>query len=134
DHQRATIEAARSEQRLALLGGRAGGVDQHFALLSPIGGTVVERTLNPGQEVRSDLPNPSFVVSDPGSLWVYLDIAERDVGMARVGMALELRSAAYPGRRFTGVLDQIGDALDPATRTAKARGTVLNADHALKAE
>ncbi len=134
DRSRAAVEAERAQRRLDLLGGRTGSVDQHFDLRSPVAGTVVERAINPGQEIRNDAQAPFFVVSDPAQLWIYLDISEREIPLVRSGMKLRLRCAAYPERVFDGELTVLGDTLDAATRTVKARGAVPNPERLLKAE
>ena len=134
DRGRAEVEKVRAEKRLALLGGKLGAVDQHFLLRSPIAGVVVDRAVNPGQEVRSDATSPLFTVSDPSRLWVYLDLGEKDVAHVRPGMPIAVRTDAYPGRVFQGRIEVVSDSLDPATRTVKARGSVDNALRLLKAE
>jgi cobalt-zinc-cadmium efflux system membrane fusion protein len=140
DLSRARAEASRTSARLARWGGgdaatnAARGPDQLFRLTSPIGGIVVERNANPGQEARPDAPAPLFVVSEPRTLWVLLDVTERDLASVEAGDRLALRTDAYPGRTFPGRLDLVGDALDPASRTVKARGSVDNSASLLKAE
>jgi cobalt-zinc-cadmium efflux system membrane fusion protein len=134
DRDRGRVESERTARRLASLGGGLGTVDQQFVLRSPVAGTVVDRVINPGLEVRTDAQTPLFVVSDPTHLWVFLDITERDMARARPGAGLVLRSNAYPERVFHGRLDLLGDTLDPATRTVKARGSLPNPDRLLKAE
>ncbi len=134
EHARSQAEQQRAEGRLALYGGQGPGVDQRFLLRSPIGGVVVERALNPGQEVRPDAPSPLLVISDPRRLWVQVDVGEREVGALRPGSEMVVRSRAFPGRSFPGRLEVLGDALDPATRTLKARGRLPNPERLLKAE
>jgi cobalt-zinc-cadmium efflux system membrane fusion protein len=134
DRARSAVESERARARLALLGGGPGGVDQRYRLVSPIRGVVVDRALNPGQEVRSDAQTPLFTVSDPTRLWVYLDLTEKDLGRVKPGMALTLHTAAYPDRAFAGRVEVVGDTLDPATRTVKARGRLDNPGRLLKAE
>jgi len=134
DAARARVESERARRRLALFGGRLGDVDQRYSLRSPLGGVVVDRAVNPGLEVRSDAATPLFTVSDPGRLWVLLDVTERDVAAVRPGMALQLKTAAYPDRTFAGHVEVVGSTLDPATRTVKVRGSVPNPDRLLKAE
>jgi membrane fusion protein, heavy metal efflux system len=124
DRARSAVESERARARLALLGGGTGAVDQRFRLASPIGVVVVDRAANPGQEVRGDTPATLFTVSDPTRLWVYLDLTEQDLGRVEPGMALVVHTAAYPGRDFAGRVEVVGDALDPATRTVKARGSL----------
>jgi len=140
DRDRARVESERASARLALLGGAgaphgaARGVDQHFVLRSPIAGVVVDRAINPGLEVRADAQAPLYVISDPSRLWVYLDVVEQDLASVRSGLPLTLRCNAYPRRTFDGRVEVVGDTLDPATRTVKARGSVENPNRLLKAE
>jgi len=139
DLSRARAEARRTAARLARWGGDATGdvvrgPDQLFRLTSPIAGVVVERNANSGQEARPDAAVPLFVVSEPRALWVILDVTERDLASVKAGDRLSLRTDAYPARTFAGRLELVGDALDPATRTVKARGRVDNSGMLLKAE
>ena len=134
---RAQTEVARAQARAKLYGG-GNGVNQQLGLVSGINGIVVERNLNPGQELRPDqsgvgVPAP-FVVSDPTSLWVQIDARERDVGSLRAGSTFELVVPTLPNEKFVGKVVTSGDAIDPSTRTIKVRGEVANPDRRLKAE
>ncbi len=133
---RAKAEAERTQSRLRRWGAgpRAAVVDETFSLTSPVRGKVVERNLNPGQEVRTDATTPLFVISDPSRLWVLLDVTEKDLAEILPGAELMIRTPAYPNRSFPGRLDRLSAALDPATRTARARGRVPNPEGLLKAE
>lgn len=135
DLARARAEERRTSERLSRWGGAAGtAVDQGYRLTAALPGTVVERSVNPGLEVRPDATAPLFVVTDPSRLWVLLDVTETDLAELARGASMSVRTPAYPGREFAGTLDLVGDALDPATRTVKARGRVDNAAGLLKAE
>jgi cobalt-zinc-cadmium efflux system membrane fusion protein len=137
DSRRAQAELARAQARVGLYGG-AVGVDQKLALRATLGGVVVERNLNPGQEVRPDQSGPGapplFVVSDPSSLWVQIDAREGDAISMRRGAAFELEIPALPGQRFEGRITAVADAIDPSTRTIKVRGYMPNTSRALRAE
>lgn len=137
DAARAQTEVARAQARTKLYGGSA-GVNQQLGLTSGISGIVVERNLNPGQELRPDqsgvgVPAP-FVVSDPTSLWVQIDARERDVSSLKVGSQFELIVPTLPNEKFIGKVLTSSDAIDPTTRTIKVRGEVVNPDRRLKAE
>jgi membrane fusion protein, heavy metal efflux system len=142
DFASAQAERDRSETRLAIYGATAMSLNQVFALPSPLDGILVERNVTPGQEVRPDqmLANvpqftaPLFTVTDPNRLWVWLDVTEAHLPLVHTGQELRVRSKAFPGEVFKGVLDLIGDSLDPTTRTVRARGTVENPSGVLKAE
>ncbi|HAJ11268.1 MAG TPA: efflux transporter periplasmic adaptor subunit [Comamonadaceae bacterium] len=137
DAARAQAEVARAAARTSLYGGGA-AVNQQLAISASMGGVVVERNLNPGQEVRPDQSGPGtpalFVVTDPSSLWVQIDARESDLASLRPGDAFTLQVAAYPGETFTGRVTATADAIDPGTRTLKVRGLVPNAERRLKAE
>lgn len=131
----AEAEAQRAEARLKLFGDHASGVDQRYRLASPIAGTVVEKALNPGQEVSADAGGaPLFVISDPTQLWVQLDEPEAGLAAIAPGQTIALSTPVYPGETFTAQLEQIGDYIDPQTRTLKLRGRIDNPDRRLKAE
>jgi cobalt-zinc-cadmium efflux system membrane fusion protein len=138
EHTRSLSEKERALATLSLYGGNpdSAGVDGIFSLKAPIGGVIVEKTINPGQEVRSDQvgDKPLFVISDPTRLWLYLDVTEADVASMKLGQEVVVRARALPDKIFRGRLEVIGQGLDPATRTIKARCLVDNADKLLRAE
>lgn len=135
---RTEAERSRTRAKLKLYGARTGEqeVDQQLELRTPIGGVVVERNLNPGQELRPDAQGdkPLFVVSDPTQLWFMLDVAEKDLGDVRPGVVVELAASALGDDRVPGRLVHVADVVDPQTRTVKVRGTVDNREQRLKAE
>ncbi len=139
DASRAQVEAQRANARTSLYGASGGaGVDQQLAIRATVAGVVVERNLNPGQEVRPDQSGPGvpalFVVTDPTSLWIQIDARESEVGTLLPGSSFELVIPSLPGRKFEGKVIAASDFIDPATRTIKIRGIVDNRDRLLKAE
>jgi len=137
DNARAAADQQRTQAALRMYGASGGdGVNQHFALRSPIDGLVVERNINPGMELRPDQPQdaPLFLITDPGTLWAQLDAAEADLAHFKPGVTVQLVSAAYPGEKFAGTVVKIADYVDPTSRSVKVRLSVPNADRRLKAE
>jgi membrane fusion protein, heavy metal efflux system len=139
DQARAQAERDRTLAREKLYGKSNGAaVDQQFRLTSPISGIVVERNLNPGQEVRPDQAQPGnpplFVVTDPTALWAQLDLPESLLGAVKAGMAIVLRTGAFPDEKFPARIEFVADAIDPASRAVKARASVANAGRRLKSE
>ncbi len=138
DYGKAESEKQRALARLDLYGNNSDAVDQVFQLRSPLAGVVVEKNINPGQELRPDqVPaNGSglFVVTDPTRLWFQLDISEHDLAYVRRGQRVALRSPAWPEDTFAGKIVVISDFVDPQTRTLKVRGRVDNANRRLKGE
>lgn len=135
DHARARSELSRARARVGLYGGGA-NVDQSLSLKTPLGGTVVERNLNPGQELRTDQSGAPalFVVTDPGRLWVQIDAREEDLPALKKGGAFTVKSEHVPGETFEATLDTVADFVDPQSRTIKARGSLDNSARKLKSE
>ncbi len=134
---RARAEAERARGRTRLYGA-SGEVDQQLLLKSDMAGIVVERNINPGQELRPEQAAagapPLFVISDPTSLWIQIDAREADVGLLRPGTPFTFTVAALPGETFQGRVVTSTDYIDPLTRTIKVRGLVANPQRRLKAE
>jgi len=136
DHARALSERERATATLSLYGGGGDSVDGVFSLKAPVGGVVVEKSVNPGQEVRSDQVSdkPLFVISDPTRLWLFLDVAETDVASLSPNQEVLIRARALPDKVFHGRVEIIGQGLDAATRTVKARCVADNSEGLLRAE
>lgn len=135
DATRTRAEHERARKRLALYGATGAGVDQTYTLTSPIAGTVVERNINPGQELRPDQVNPPlFVVTDPTTLWAQFDANERDLAHLRPGKTIAVRSPAWREEEFTARIEAMSDFLDPATRAIKIRAKLGNTGRKLKGE
>lgn len=138
----AESEQQRATARLKLYGAAPGEVDGLFALRTPLGGTVVEKNVTPGQEVRPDqqLANapqlfaPLVVLSDPTRLRVLIDAPERELAVLRPGVPMSVRSMAISDQVFPGQIDGVSDSLDPTTHMVTVRGRVENPERRLKAE
>ena len=138
EYSRARSELERARGRVRLYGGSISSIDQAFSIASPIAGVVVEKNINPGQELRPDQMSssapPLFVVTDPSHLWALLDASEKDLSTIQIGKTVTIRSPVYPDEDFTARIVSISDFLDPATRTLKVRATLDNPQRRLKAE
>ena len=137
DAASARAELARASAHTRMYGGGA-RVGQALALKAGMGGVVVERNLNPGQELRPDQFGPSnpalFTITDPTRLWVLVDAREIDADALRPGARFTLRLAALPDIPFEAQVTASADVIDPQTRTIKVRGVVANPERRLKAE
>ena len=133
DYRQAAAESRRTALRMKNLNA-SGSENGSFALRTPLAGIVVERQVTPGMELRPDLPNPLFVVSDPTRLWLLVDVPERSLAQVKPGQKVSLETDAYPGTRFAATVDKVGYALDPATRRVQVRCIVENPDSRLRPE
>jgi membrane fusion protein, heavy metal efflux system len=131
DLTRSRSEVERARLRLANLDIHTMRLDDRFILHAPISGTITERNINPGMEIRSDLTDPLFVISDLNQLWVQMDIYEKDIGLIHVGAKVLLHVPAYPDETFKATVSYIGQVVDETSRTVKVRCIVSNANNQL---
>ena len=75
-----------------------------------------------------------FVITNPASLWVLLDAAEKDLPSLAVGGILSIHVPVYPNDVFKAKIATISDFLDPVTRTIKVRAVIDNTSRKLKGE
>ena len=138
----AEAEHSRAVSKIAAYGANADSLDEVFIIRSPLAGTVVDKSVSPGLEVRPDqmlanmpeITAPLFVVSDPTRLWIQIDATEVDVPHLQPGNEFTFTSRAFPDETFTGRVDKVSEFIDPNTRTIKVRGSVDNPRRRLKAE
>lgn len=133
DYQQAKAETKRASLRMKSLNA-SGKENGEFSLKSPISGMVADKQINPGLEVRPDLPTPLFVVTDLDRLWVMVDVPEKNAAAIHSGQAVTLETDAYPDERFAATVDRVGLVLDPGTRRIQVRCSVKNSSRKLKPE
>ncbi|AKU93906.1 putative Co/Zn/Cd efflux system membrane fusion protein [Labilithrix luteola] len=137
DYRKSKAELARALERGRLMGAY-GTVTQGYVLRSGIEGDVVARAATPGMEIQSQYSTGGapelFTIGGIERVWVLAEVYELDAARVKKGAAVDVSVVALPGRTFTGVVDYIGDVLDPQLRTLRVRCILENPDRALKPE
>ena len=103
-------------------------------IYSPIGGTVVQRKIGPGQFISSGATDPVFVVGDLSTVWLTAFVRESEAADVRLGQEIDFTVLALPGRNFKARIDYVAAAIDPSTRRLLVRATIDNKDGLLKPE
>jgi len=135
DLAQAKAETERAALRLANLNPRhAPLAGQRMSLVSPISGVVADRKANPGMEVRPDLADPLFVVTDLKRVQVVVDLPEQHLAKVVVGQPVSVEVEAWSDHVFKGRVERIAPAVDPVTRRIQVRCTVDNAEAKLRPE
>lgn len=111
---------------------RTGEPVMSFDWPSPADGYVMSKNVIEGQMVRRG--EEVFRIAALDNIWVIADVAEQDIGLVKVGQPATIRFKAYPSQTFKGRVTFVLHELDPATRTAKVRIEIDNADHRIKHE
>lgn len=99
---------------------------------SPIGGVITEK-----HAIVGELADPSkslYTVADLSTVWVMIDINEKDLAAVHKGQSAIITVGAFPDQKFRGRINHIADVLDQVTRTVKARIEVVNPGRKLKPE
>ncbi len=96
------------EQRKAAL--NQAEIDLERTLIrSPIEGTVISRTVDPGQTVAASLQAPELfkIAQDLSSIRIEAQVSEADVGAVAEGNPVSFTVDAYPERQFEGRVTQV---------------------------
>jgi len=99
-------------------------------LFAPIDGEVVERLVSPGQLLQAG-GTQCFTISDMSSVWVQVNVYQKDLADVNVGDEVTIQNDAYPNV-FHGKISYIASALDPTTRSVQARIVTNNPGQKLK--
>ncbi len=99
-------------------------------LTTPVSGVVLEKTVTQGEMVNSE--KTLFAVADLSTLWVVIDVYEKDISRLRLGTGVKVSVTAFPEKTFKGKIAYISDVVDEKTRTEKARVTIDNSSGLLK--
>ena len=129
--KRSDVESASTRLRLLgvdadKVGALAPGSDQQASVdvPAPIKGVVTERGTNVNANV-----NPStalFTITDLSTVWVVVDLYEKDFSRVRVGSPATIVTRAYPDQHLEGRVGYVDPQVSSETRTAKVRIEVAN--------
>ena len=100
-----------------------------FISTAPRDGIVLDRNVSDGMRVSAG--DTLFRIADHSLVWAVVDVAERDLALVSEGQSVTVRVRSYPDRTFPGKVALVYPHLNPATRTARVRIELANADHVL---
>ncbi len=97
---------------------------------APIGGLVVEQDVSAGQLIQPGTTQ-CFMISDVSTVWVLVNVYQKDLPYVRVGDQVTTQTDTYP-EVFHGRIAYVAASLDPSTRTLQARIETNNPGEKLK--
>src|SRR6202142_673406 len=97
---------------------------------APISGLVVEQDVSPGQLIQPGTTQ-WFVISDVSTVWVLVNVYQKDLPYVQVGDQVTIQTDTYP-EAFHGRIAYVAASLDPSTRTMQARIETNNPGEKLK--
>lgn len=108
---------------------RTGKPSGKVTWLAPRGGVVTEKLAVSGMRVAAG--DVLYRIADLSTVWAIADIPEALLGSVSPRAPAAIKLKAYPGRSFDGVVDFIYPSVAMATRTAKVRVELANAQRLL---
>lgn len=97
---------------------------------SPVDGYITERNALPN--MYTEPSTKLYTVADLSRVWVYAQIFQDDVGRVKPGDVTQITVDSYPGRTFSGQIEEILPQVDMATRTVRVRLAMANPGLKLK--
>jgi cobalt-zinc-cadmium efflux system membrane fusion protein len=121
----AEIAVANARQKLQAVGAGAAprGALNRYELRAPFDGTVIEKHLALGEQVRED--TNVFTVSDLRNVWAQVGVPAQALAQVRVGRPVVVRATAFE-QQAPGQVGYVGPLIGEQTRTAQARVVLAN--------
>jgi membrane fusion protein, heavy metal efflux system len=102
--------------------------------VAPISGFVITKRINQNEQLPSDMSEPLFSIAEINEMWALANVTESDIAKIKVGYDAEVRTLAFPDTVYKGKIDKVFNAIDPETRSMKARVKIPNSNFRLKPE
>ena len=119
------------DAQLSELGDESGLSLSRYELRSPAAGRIVERRAVVGEVVEQG--DALYTVADLSTMWLMMDLRERDLALVRVGLPVLFTVDGLPGHAFDGVVAWISDEVDDRTRTVSVRANLPNDKRLIRA-
>jgi RND family efflux transporter MFP subunit len=127
DLEQAKYAATMAEAGLADANARlasAGKAQEKTVIRAPFAGIVSERPANGGDVLQ--LGNPVVTVVDPKSLRLEANVPVSALTDLKPGSVVDFSVGGYEGKSFTGSVQRINPAVDPATRQVRVYVAIPN--------
>jgi RND family efflux transporter MFP subunit len=145
DQSLATRDSARANLQQAQSNTKQAAINLGYTkVTAPFDGIVTARQVSLGQLVGASSPTVLATIVQFDPIYVNFNASERDVLQVRadlaqhgqtrddlLGLPVEVGLQTERGYPHTGKLDYLAPAINPATGTLAARGTLANGDRAL---
>jgi RND family efflux transporter MFP subunit len=97
---------------------------------SPVEGYITERNALPN--MYAEPSTKLYTVADLSHVWIYAQVFQNDIGRIKPADMAQITVDSYPGRIFSGQIEEILPQVDMATRTVRVRLAMANPGLKLK--
>src|SRR5205823_5910535 len=101
-------------------------------ILAPANGYILEKNLTLGKAI--DTMDDTFVIGDLSEVWMLASVRQDQLGALKLGQAVRVTVAGVKSREFEGRIANLGQTLDPQTRTMQVRIVLGNTANQLRPE
>lgn len=103
-----------------------------YTITAPISGFVLAKNIFPNEQLRGDISEALFSISEINEVWALANVSESDIARIQLGYDSEIRTLGFPDKVYTGKIDKIFNAIDPETKAMKVRVRLPNEGFQLK--
>lgn len=115
-----------SVKRARALVDYVGNVLEKTRITAPISGTVIRKYLHKGEIISREMNTAIVAVADLDRIRINAEVDETDIGRFKIGDPAEVKSDAYPGKVFSGEVEDIADYV--GARRFKPNNPARNVD------
>ncbi len=102
-----------------------------FLIKAPSNGIITSKSISVGTQIHEN-SEPLFTISNLNEVWVLVNIYASNVQNIKEGMEVNIKTIAYPGEIFKGVIQSISNVYDEEEKVLKARVVLPNPELKLK--
>ncbi len=134
NYNKAIAANSKIQEQLNINGRGNTSANGQYVIKAPEGGYIVEKAVTSGSFIRSDNAASMFTISDMKDVWIWANVFESDISKVKNGYAAKVSTLAYPGKFFTGKVNEVSSVLDPDNKVMKVKITLPNPNMLLKPE
>jgi cobalt-zinc-cadmium efflux system membrane fusion protein len=105
-------------------------VADQVPIIAPASGYILEKNVTLGKAI--DTMDDTFVIGDLSQVWMLASIRQDQLGLLRMGQSVPVSVAGVAGQQFRGRITNLGQELDPSTRTMQVRIALSNSGNVLR--
>jgi membrane fusion protein, heavy metal efflux system len=99
-------------------------------IIAPASGYILEKNVTLGKAI--DTMDDTFVIGDLSEVWMLASIRQEQLGQLRMGQPVRVTVSGVAGQDFRGKISNLGQELDPSTRTMQVRIVLSNSGNVLR--
>ncbi len=132
NYNKAVAANSKVKSMLSINGGGNTSENGMLTIKAPQSGYVVEKNITSGSFIRPDNNGSMFTISNMKDVWIWANVFESDISKVKVGYTATVTTIAYPGKVFTGKVNEVSSVLDPDNKVMKIKIALPNPDLLLK--